>query len=58
MIQTFGNSRFSGRTWYLCECLMVDFRLQLKLIKISTNDMLSYLKEEVSFSGVRGLIFR
>lgn len=57
MIQTFGNSRFSGRTWYLCECLMIDLRLRMKLIEISSNDILSYRKEEVSVSSMRGVIF-
>lgn len=36
---------------------MIDLRLRMKLIEISSNDILSYRKEEVSVSSMRGVIF-
>lgn len=51
MTQRFRNSRSSGRTWCLCEGPTVVLCPTMKLIEFSTNDILSYRKEEVSFSG-------
>lgn len=36
---------------------MVDYYMSMKLIKISSNDILSYLKEEVTFPVKRGLVY-
>lgn len=36
---------------------MVDCCLSMKLIEISSNDILSYLKEEVHFPIKRGLVY-
>lgn len=56
-IHTFGNSSYSGRTWYLCEFSMVDLYLSMKLIETSSNDILSYRKEEVNFSVTMELVY-
>lgn len=36
---------------------MVASYLSMKLIEISSNDILSYLKEEVNFPVKRGLVY-
>lgn len=56
LIHTFGNSRHSGRIWYLCEFPMIDLYLSMKLIEVSSNDILSYCKEEVNFCHTRTCI--